>query len=157
MIGVEEIKRVIPHRYPILLVDRVDEVVPGQRLVARKAVTAAESCYSGTGGDQDPAYPLSHLLESWAQAAVLLACWEAPNPDVLAGKVELATGISGVRLGGPVLPGDVLVHRVSLVRAVDDAVVLAGTSEVDGREVLSVASFSAALRDSSVLTEGVAR
>ena len=152
MIGVEGIKRVIPHRYPVLLVDRVDEVVPGERLVARKAVTAAEGCYRTA---TSPAYPLSLLLESWAQAAVLLACWEAPNPDVLAGKVERATGITGVRVGDPVLPGDVLVHRVVLVRAVDDAVVLAGTSEVEGREVLSVSAFTAALRDSSVLTAGV--
>jgi 3-hydroxyacyl-[acyl-carrier-protein] dehydratase len=151
VIGVEEIKAIIPHRYPILLVDRVDDVVPGEWLVARKAITAAEGCYRDA---RDWAYPLSLLLESWAQAAVLLACWDTPNPDVVTGKVELATGIRGVRVAGHALPGDVLVHRVAVVRAVDDAVIVSGTTHVDDREVLSVDRFTVALRDLSVLAAG---
>lgn len=151
MIGIEGIKRIIPHRHPILLVDRVDEVDPGRWLVARKAVTAAEHCYRDA---TEEAYPLSLLLESWAQAAVLLACWDQPNPDVVAGKVELATGIRGVRIGRDVVPGDVVVHRVEVVRALDDAVIVSGTSAVDGREVLAVEQFSVALRDLSVLVAG---
>lgn len=154
MNGVARIKRLIPHRYPILLVDRVSAVEAGRTLVAHKAVTVAEPCYRHLGDDaaeEDYAYPISLLLESWAQAAVLLICWEQPNPDVLAGKVELAAGIKGVELGGPVFPGDVLEHRAEIHRLVDDAAVVGGASYVGGRKVLEVAQFTAALRDSSVL------
>jgi len=151
MIGAGQIREIIPHRYPILLIDRVDEVVPGQRLVARKAITVAESAYRDRADD---AYPLSLLLESWAQAAVLLACWDTPNPDVVTGKVELATGIRGVRIGVSAVPGDVLVHEVVIVRALDDAMIVSGTTTVNGESALVVEQFSVALRDLSVLTAG---
>jgi 3-hydroxyacyl-[acyl-carrier-protein] dehydratase len=152
MIGIERIRQILPHRYPILLVDRVDEVVPGERLVARKAVTAAESAYAAPSAPA--AYPLSLLLESWAQTAVLLACWDTPNPDVVTGKVELATGIRGVRIGAPVVPGDVLVHEARIVRALDDAMILSGTTTVDGELALGVDQFSVALRELVTLTGG---
>jgi 3-hydroxyacyl-[acyl-carrier-protein] dehydratase len=148
VIGVEEIKRVIPHRYPILLVDRVTEVDPGVSLVALKAITCAEPCYARA---ETYEYPVSLLLESWAQAAVLLACWNTPNPDVLAGKVELAAGIKGVDLLEPVHPGDVVEHRVQVLRNVWDAAIVAGTSWVGGRKVLAVEQFSVALRGVEVL------
>ncbi|MFC0432509.1 3-hydroxyacyl-ACP dehydratase FabZ family protein [Kutzneria buriramensis] len=154
MIGVDRIKRIIPHRHPILLVDRVSTVEPGRSLVAHKAVTAAEPCYQRLGDDTPAggyAYPISLLLESWAQSAVLLACWEQPNPDVLAGKVELAAGIAGVRLLRPVYPGHTVEHRVEIVRSVDDAAVVAGGSLVDDQTVLEVKRFTVALRDSDVL------
>jgi 3-hydroxyacyl-[acyl-carrier-protein] dehydratase len=154
MNGVARIKRLIPHRFPILLVDRVSQVEVGRKLVAHKAVTVAEPCYAHIGDDaaeEDYSYPTSHLLESWAQAAVLLICWEQPNPDVLAGKVELAAGIKGVELGRAVYPGDVLEHHAEIHRVVDDAAVVGGCSYVDGHKVLEVVQFTAALRDSSVL------
>ncbi|WP_326640835.1 hypothetical protein OG884_00815 [Streptosporangium sp. NBC_01755] len=148
MIGVAEIKQIIPHRYPILLLDRVIEVRPGESLVAHKAITCAEPCYQNT---DDYAYPVSLLVESWAQAAVLLACWETPNPDVLAGKVELAAGIKNVDLLEPVFPGEVLEHHVQILRNVADAAIVAGSSFVGGRKVLEVGSFSVALRGVEVL------
>jgi 3-hydroxyacyl-[acyl-carrier-protein] dehydratase len=152
--GIPKITSIIPHRHPILLVDQVSEVEAGRRLVARKAVTVAEPCYEHIGdgaAEEDYAYPVALLLESWAQSAVLLACWESPNPDVLAGKVELAASIKGVRLHAPVYPGDVLEHHVELVRTVNDASVVSGTSLVDGVVVLEVAQAMVALRDAAVL------
>ncbi|AHH99249.1 3-hydroxyacyl-ACP dehydratase FabZ [Kutzneria viridogrisea] len=158
MTGVDRIKALIPHRYPILLVDRVSEVDPGRTLVAHKAVTVAEPCYAHLPEDapaQAYAYPVSLLLESWAQSAVILACWLKPNPDVLAGKVELAAGLRGAELLAPVYPGVVLEHRVQVLREVDEAAVVAGSTLVDGETVLRVAQFTVALRDSSVLGVGV--
>lgn len=154
MSGVHRIKQIIPHRYPILLVDRVSAVEPGRSLVAHKAVTVAEPCFQLVPDDAPEeayGYPVSLLIESWAQAAVLLACWEQPNPDVLGGKVELASGIRGVELLGPVFPGDRLVHHVETVRTVDEAAIITGFSEVDGRPVLKVGQFTVAMRDASVL------
>lgn len=152
MIGVGELKRMIPHRHPVLMVDRVSEVEPGA-LVAHTAISGREPCYrpdggwAGDGVGPDPyAYPFGLLLESWAQAAVLLVCWDEPNPDVLTGKLELISGIRNVTVHGPVYPGDVVEHRVDLVRAVADAAILTGRSLVDGRTVLEVGTFTLARR-----------
>jgi 3-hydroxyacyl-[acyl-carrier-protein] dehydratase len=155
MTGPADIKSLIPHRYPILLVDQVSKVEPGRFLVGRKAVTVAEPCYSGHADDapaESYAYPISLLLESWAQAAVLLACWESPNPDVLAGQVELASGLRGVSFFAPVYPGDVLEHRVELVRTVDQAAIVTGSSSLaDGTKVLDIEQFTVAMRGIEVL------
>jgi len=150
--GVGEIVRRIPHRYPILLLDRVLEVEPGHRLTAQKAVTVAEPCYRGSGeATGDWAYPVALLIESLAQAAVLLAVWEQPNPDVLAGQVELAGGMREVRIHRPVYPGSVLEHRVELVRSIGDTAILAGRTIVDDETVLEVGHFVLALRDVETL------
>jgi len=151
--GAETIKRVIPHRYPILLVDRVIEVVPGQSLVAHKAVSVAEPCYQHVTSEfaEAYAYPAGLLLESWAQCGALLACWTQPNPDVVAGKVELAAGLKRCELLAPVYPGDLVEHRVEIVRQVDEAVILTGTSTVRGTRVLSVGQITMALRPVEVL------
>lgn len=157
--GPARIRQTIPHRYPILLVDRVTEVVPGRRLTARKAVTSAEPAYAGldeTADDSGHAYPVPLLIESWAQAAVLLAVWDTPNPDVLAGKVELAGAINNIQVAGPVPPGGVLEHRVELVRAVGDTSILAGETWYDGRLVLAVHHFVLALRSIDVLRPAAA-
>lgn len=151
MIGVDEIKRRIPHRHPILLVDRVLDVAPGAELTAVKAVTVTEPCYRAVPDGADHAYPEPLLIESWAQAAVLLSVWDQPNPDVLAGKVELAGAINDVRFDRPVHPGDVLRHRVRMVKAIADTAILAGETTVEGAPVMSVGHFVVALRSIDVL------
>ncbi|MBB5954057.1 3-hydroxyacyl-[acyl-carrier-protein] dehydratase [Saccharothrix tamanrassetensis] len=148
------IRAVIPHRYPVLLVDQVSEVEPGRSIVTVKAVSGREPCYADSA---EEAYPVGLLLESWAQSAVLLTRWENPNPDVSADKVELITGIRDVVLHGEVFPGDVVEHHVQLVREVADAAILAGHSLVAGRKLLEIGSFTMARRGVEVLRpEGVA-
>jgi 3-hydroxyacyl-[acyl-carrier-protein] dehydratase len=137
------IRRIIPHRFPVLLVDRVSEVDPGSGIVTLKAVSGREPCYAG---DAEDAYPLGLLMESWAQSAVLLTRWDNPNPDVLADRVELISGIRDVVVHGDVVPGDVVEHHVRLVREVGDAAILAGHSVVAGRKVLEIGSFTMARR-----------
>lgn len=154
MIGVAEIRKVVPHRYPILLLDRVVELVPGERLTAVKAVTCTEPCYErldDSCGDRDYAYPSTLIVESWAQAGVLLASWERPNPDVLVGMVGLAGVINNVSFGGAAYPGDVLEHRVRLVKVVGDTVVLEGETVVAGETVMRVGQFVETQRPVSAL------
>lgn len=106
--GIHRIKNTIPHRFPILLVDRIGEVVPGARMTAYKAISGNEPCYAQLGQHAAPAdyaYPIAFVVESWAQSAVLLSTWEQPNPDVLAGKVELAGAINDVVFDGQAYPG----------------------------------------------------
>jgi 3-hydroxyacyl-[acyl-carrier-protein] dehydratase len=154
-LDVAAIKRLLPHRYPILLVDRVVEAEPGQSLVAIKAVTANEPCYAGVcDGPGDYAYPPSLLIESWCQAAGLLMCLETPNPDVLADRVTLFVGITGLRLSGRVRPGDVLTHHVRLVRAFRSEAMLEGESTVGDEVVLRVEHVVIALRPATATSPG---
>lgn len=139
--NVADIKQILPHRYPILLVDHVVEVVAGQRLVARKALTANEPWYARLGAESRTtphAYPSVLLVESWCQAAGLLASWDVPSPDVLCGQVMLVVSVTGARLHDTVMPGAVMEHRIRKVRDLDQASVFEGESTVDGRIVLGM-------------------
>ncbi|MBE1491990.1 hotdog family protein [Plantactinospora soyae] len=154
MIGVAEIRKVVPHRYPILLLDRVVELVPGERLTAQKAVSCTEPCYEGLDEkavDRDYAYPATLIVESWAQAGVLLATWDRPNPDVLVGMVGLAGAINDVSFGGPAYPGDVLEHRVRMVKVIGDTVILEGETVVGDTTVMRVGQFVETQRPVSAL------
>lgn len=155
MLTISAIKKVLPHRYPMLLVDRVDELVPGERLVAVKAVTCNEPWYQDLAedaGDEEHAYPQTLLVESWCQAAGVLAAWDKPNPDVMSGQVMLFGSISDVVLHRPVLPGEVLEHRVRLVRALSDTVIFEGECLSAGETVMEVGRVVMAMRPAEELT-----
>ncbi|HEX6074148.1 MAG TPA: beta-hydroxyacyl-ACP dehydratase [Micromonosporaceae bacterium] len=149
---VREVRAVLPHRFPILLVDRVDQVEPGVSLVATKAVTVNEPCYDGLPDDADHAYPSTLLVESWCQAAGVLAVQDRPNPDVLSAQVPLFGAISGLELPVPVYPGDVVRHHVRALKILSDAAVLRGESVVDDVAVMRVRQVVIALRPAASLT-----
>ncbi|WP_062214281.1 3-hydroxyacyl-ACP dehydratase FabZ family protein [Streptomyces sp. NBRC 109706] len=154
MIGQPEIRNVLPHRFPMLLVDRVKEIAPGERVVATKAVTCNEPWYQKLGPDAvaaDFAYPKALLTESWAQAAALLCTWESPEPDLFDGKVMLFGGASEITFHRAVLPGDVLEHHAVISRALGDTVIIEGDSRVDGEPVLTVERAVMAFRPASEL------
>jgi 3-hydroxyacyl-[acyl-carrier-protein] dehydratase len=140
----------IPHRYPMLLVDRVVAVEPGEWLVAVKAVTASEPCYARAAGAaplHTYRYPAPLLLESLAQTAVVLAAWTSPNPDVRSGKLPLAASVRGVRFLRAVHPGDLIEHRVQRRTTVGDMLFISAVSTVDGEPVLEVDQFVLTMRD----------
>jgi 3-hydroxyacyl-[acyl-carrier-protein] dehydratase len=140
----------IPHRHPILLVDRVLAVKPGESLTAVKVVSVTEFCYRQQPGAAPLAhyrYPRPLMLESLAQAAVVLATWDRPNPDVHSGKLQLAASLRGVRYLGSAYPGDVLEHHITLHTTVGDTVVIGGVTTVAGTPVLEVDQFVLAMRD----------
>jgi 3-hydroxyacyl-[acyl-carrier-protein] dehydratase len=147
------IKRLLPHRHPMLLIDRVTEIQPGESLVALKSVTVSEPWYAGLADDAEHAYPPVLLAESWCQAAGVLACLDQPNPDVLTGRVTLFGSIRDLEFHRSVYPGDVLRHTVRLVRMLSDTVALAGETHRDGELVLSVGLIFIALRPAGQLPE----
>ncbi|MGW7362913.1 3-hydroxyacyl-ACP dehydratase FabZ family protein [Streptomyces sp. NPDC054841] len=157
-VGIEEIKRRIPHRDPVLLVDRVTGVEPGVRLTAIKKVSAAEPSgrrvVDTLGTDDVDLFPTSLVLESWAQAAVLLACWDQPNPDVLTGMVELAVSLADTEVLRPVRAGDVLEHHVELTRVTGDVATLSGTCRADGQVVARIGELFVAARPARSLLAG---
>jgi 3-hydroxyacyl-[acyl-carrier-protein] dehydratase len=141
------VKRLIPHRYPMLLVDRVVEARPGVSLLALKAVTANEPWYTSDPPYRaDHAYPPELVLESWCQAAGVLVSLDQPNPDVRTGRVTLFGSVTDARFLTPVFPGDVLRHRVRLLRVVADGAVFEGESDCERGDVLRVGRVVVALR-----------
>ncbi|MDP9071300.1 MAG: beta-hydroxyacyl-ACP dehydratase [Actinomycetota bacterium] len=146
------ISAILPHRYPMLLVDRVTDVVPGASLTAVKAVTANEPWYAGADarpGTDGHRYPPVLVVESWCQAAGLLAAWG--QPELRSSHVMLFGGITGIAFQGRVVPGDVLEHRVRMVRAVSDAAIFEGDTMVGSSPVLEVQRVIMALRPADTI------
>ncbi|MBB5803639.1 3-hydroxyacyl-[acyl-carrier-protein] dehydratase [Saccharothrix ecbatanensis] len=139
----DAIRALLPHRFPMLLLDRVLEVEPGQRLTAVKAITANEPWYADGG---DPGYQPVLLIESWGQAAGVLALLSEPGTDLLDGRVMLFGSMSGVEIHRRVLPGDVLEHRVKVFRSLGDTVIFEGECVTAGEPVLTVNRMVMAFR-----------
>jgi 3-hydroxyacyl-[acyl-carrier-protein] dehydratase len=115
MMDIHEILKKLPHRYPILLVDRVLEIEPGKRIKALKNVTINEPFFTGHFPHR-PVMPGVLMLEAMAQTAALLSfAAEGAAPD--SKSVIYFAGIDGARFKRPVEPGDQLVMDVTLERS----------------------------------------
>jgi 3-hydroxyacyl-[acyl-carrier-protein] dehydratase len=127
IIEADEIQRILPHRYPFLLVDRIIELVPPHRAVGLKQVTVNEPFFQG----HFPTYPVMPgvlIVEAMAQVggvAVLSA-------DDYAGKLALFAGIDKVRFKRQVKPGDTLRIEVELAQIRRGIGMGTGTATVDG-------------------------
>nr|BCN28632.1 3-hydroxyacyl-ACP dehydratase [Streptomyces sp. SANK 60404] len=154
-LGLPEVMARIPHRDQMLLIDRVDTFHPGERVTAVKAVTFGEPWYRRLADEAvDPAafgYPIGLLMESFNQAAAVLATAERANTDVLAEEVLMLGGYTDLAFGAPVLPGDLLEHSVRLTRTVDDVQFFEGCTRVRGEVVLTVGAAVLARRPAGVL------
>jgi 3-hydroxyacyl-[acyl-carrier-protein] dehydratase len=114
MMDIHEILKKLPHRYPILLVDRVLELETGKRIKAIKNVTINEQFFTGHFPHR-PVMPGVLMLEALAQAAALLSfatLGETPDDKT----VYYFAGIDGARFKRPVEPGDQLILDVTLDR-----------------------------------------
>lgn len=138
------IHRTMPHRHPFLLIDRVLEVQPSVAIRATKAVTATDPCYRWFGDDvASTAYPVSLLVESLGQAAVLL--WLDGNGST-GDSVPLFAGARDCRIAGQAVPGDVVEHVVRLESVVADTIIATGESRVGGRLIATAGSLIATRR-----------
>ena len=129
------VRRLLPHRYPFLLVDRVLECFKGDRIKAIKNVTANEPFFPGHFPGR-PVMPGVMILEALAQCAGILCFVTAdiyPDENV---KFYFA-GMDGVRFRRPVLPGDQLVLKATLQRRIRTIWKFATLATVDGLEVCS--------------------
>jgi UDP-N-acetylglucosamine acyltransferase len=126
-LDVNDIMKIIPHRYPFLLIDKVLELVEGKRCVAIKNVTINEPFFQG----HFPGYPIMPgvlICEAIAQTGVVMAL-RVPGNE---GKIVLFAGIDNVRFRRPVAPGDQLRFEVETIWARGNLGKMKGRALVDG-------------------------
>lgn len=130
---ITEIMRKLPHRYPFILVDRVLELVPGERVVALKNVTINEHFFTGHFPGH-PVMPGVLIIEALAQACAILAfvTLEAKEGD---GTLFYFAGIDAARFKKPVIPGDQLRLEAEMGRTRRGIGKFTGRALVDGQVV----------------------
>jgi 3-hydroxyacyl-[acyl-carrier-protein] dehydratase len=126
----EDIKGILPHRYPFLMVDRVVEFEPDKRIVCVKNVSADERYFiAGPGGQS--ILPASILTEALAQTGAILVLMKPENQ----GRVPYFMGIDRVRYRRPVTAGDQVLLEATVARLRSKMGSLNGIARVDGRVV----------------------
>lgn len=136
ILSINEIMRLLPHRYPFLLIDRIIEIEPGQRVVGLKNVSANEPYFTGHFPGA-PIVPGVLIIESMAQCGAVLFGQEleAGDPENSAKKLFYFGGIDKARFRRPVTPGDQLVIEVTVIQRRAATARLKGVARVDGAVV----------------------
>ena len=145
-IGPLDIRRVmaaLPHRYPLLLVDRVERLVPDQSITAIKAVSMNEQFFQGHFPGR-PIMPGVLIVEAMAQAAGILAVESLGLAD--SGKLVYFMAIEGAKFRLPVEPGCLLTLEVEFVQKRSSVCKFAGRAMVDGK-LAAEAQFTAMIAD----------
>jgi 3-hydroxyacyl-[acyl-carrier-protein] dehydratase len=112
-LNINQIKRYLPHRYPFLFVDVVDDVVPGEWIRCRKAVSVNEGLFTGHFPG-NPVLPGVIQIEAMSQAGALLAIMS--GAQVNQERSVYVTAITDCRFRRPVVPGDMLDLRARVLR-----------------------------------------
>ena len=132
VLGIEKIMEHLPHRYPFLLVDRVESYVANSNLIAVKNVTASENYFEGHFPGK-PIMPGVLIIESLAQATGLLISLSEDNQKM--DGLYYLLGINNARFKRMVVPGDVLTLEVTMLRKIRDVYKFSAMASVAGDEV----------------------
>ncbi len=111
MLGIRDIKEIIPHRYPFLLIDKILKLEKGKKAIGIKNVSGNEEFFQGHFPEK-PVMPGVLIVEALAQVG---ACAILSSEDNL-GKIALFAGIDGMRFKRQVIPGDQLLLEVELTK-----------------------------------------
>lgn len=126
------IERILPHRFPFLLVDRITELEPDKRVVGIKNISADE--YHMSPGTVDgPALPFTILTEAVGQVGAILILTKPENRE----RLIFFMGMDRVRYKRPVRPGDVVEIEATVLRLRSKMGILRGIARVNGRVVLT--------------------
>ena len=138
--GINEIKKLIPHRYPFLLLDKVIHIVPNQSIISLKNISICNPVFQGHF-PQEPIYPGVLLIESLAQASGILGNYGSTNKA----KELLLTEVISARFRQKVVPGDTVYFFVSIEKKRRHFCWFSGEAKVNNEVILSV-KFSAFMR-----------
>jgi 3-hydroxyacyl-[acyl-carrier-protein] dehydratase len=127
ILDINEIRRILPHRYPMLLVDRIVEL-EAERIVGIKNVTATEPFFSGHFPDF-PVMPGVLIVEAMAQTAGILVLKSIPDRE---SKLVLLVSIESAKFRKPVVPGDQLRLEMVVLKRKNTVAKMAGRATVDG-------------------------
>jgi len=131
MLDVVEIQKILPHRYPFLLVDKVTEMNEGENVIAYKNISISEPVFQGHFPGH-PIYPGVMILEGMAQAGGILALKSSGLTDEeIKQKVIYFMSIDGAKFRSPVKPGDRLEYRIKVLKLRKNLIVLEGKAYVD--------------------------
>lgn len=141
VLDINDIKKLIPHRYPFLFVDRVVELEPGNRIKAIKNLSVNEEFFNGHF-PQHPVMPGVLIIEALAQSACILSKM-SPGFEPEQGREYFLVGTTDVKWRRQVVPGDVLTLETQLVKKKRQLLIVKGTATVNG-ELAASAIINAA-------------
>ena len=144
MLDIMQIQKILPHRFPFLLIDRVTEINAGSSIKAYKNITIGEQVFMGHFPDH-PIYPGVMIIEGLAQAGGVLAFKSDENMDI-ENKVVYFMSIDECKFRSPVRPGDRLDYELEVIKHRGNVWVLAGKAFVDGK-ICAEAKLSAMIVD----------
>ena len=131
MLNITQIMKLLPHRYPMLLVDRILEIEDGKRIVGLKNVSANEQFFQGHFPGA-PVMPGVLIVEAMAQCGAVLFLKDLEDRDR---KLFLFGGVDKARFRRPVVPGDQLILECTVLARRAATVKLRGEAKVDGKVV----------------------
>lgn len=148
MIDINEILTILPHRFPFLLIDRVEELNIGESIKAYKNVTYNEQIFQGHFPGH-PIYPGVMIIEGLAQAGGVLAFKSMEKEGVdLSDKVVYFMSIDNAKFRSPVRPGDKLEYRIGVIKHRGKIWVLKGEAYInDGATLAAQADLQAMIVD----------
>ncbi|MBI5198251.1 MAG: 3-hydroxyacyl-ACP dehydratase FabZ [Nitrospirae bacterium] len=145
MLDIQEIQKLLPHRYPFLLVDRVLEIEKGKRIVGVKNVSVNEGFFQGHFPGE-PIMPGVLIIEAMAQVGGVLALKSHEDTMDISRKLIYFASIDRARFRKPVLPGDQIRFELEVVHVKPPYWKLKGVALVDGKKVCE-ADLMAMVRD----------
>lgn len=129
ILDIRAIQEILPHRYPFLLVDKIIELIPKDKIVGIKQVTINEQFFQGHFPEV-PVMPGVLQIEALAQVGAILALREFEDRS---GKIPFFSGIEKARFRRPVVPGDTLTLEVKALRTGAKVQKMYGECKVDGQ------------------------
>lgn len=146
MMNINEIMKVLPHRYPFLMVDRILEIQPGVSALGIKNVTINEPFFQGHFPEQ-PIMPGVLIVEALAQVAGILAYQSG-----IEGNAVYFMSIEKAKFRKPVVPGDQIIFEVKTLQQRGNVCKFSGTAKVD-EKVVAEAEFMAMVTNREILNE----
>jgi beta-hydroxyacyl-ACP dehydratase FabZ len=138
MLTIQQIMKLLPHRYPMLLVDRILELEEGKRVVGLKNVTANEPFFQGHFPGA-PVMPGVLIVEAMAQCSAIIFLLDLPDREK---KLFMFGGVDKARFRKPVVPGDQLIMECNVLQRRSSTARVAGVAKVNGNIVAEAEMIS---------------